>query len=194
MRGAFPNEVAHGHSSSSPDRNFPTPVRTCPERQQKNAALSSSVVGFFIKNKSMLPAYVCVDPVSAVGLVSDGHHSFRCIYILPRITDDVNLQGDVFVFLFDGQGGMSSPGKAHCPRMTGHATYVSDFVSVGRFPSARRTRAEEAEKPCRGRIYKEKGRRKGSLVQEPLLVCYSFPSASSAIISDIFDGKPSYRT
>ena len=59
--------------------------------------------------------------MSAVGLVSDGHRSFRCIYILPRRTDDVNLQGDVFVFLFDGQGGTSSPEKAHHPaRRTRH--------------------------------------------------------------------------
>lgn len=33
-------------------------------------------------------------------------------------------------------------GKAHRPRMTGHATYVSDFVSGWRFPSARRARVE----------------------------------------------------
>ena len=90
----------------------------------------------------MLPAYVCVDPVSAVGLVSDGHRSFRCIYILPRTTDDVNLQGNVFVFLFDGQGGMSSLGKGTSSgwQDTPYTAQISFLGSVS--PSARRARVE----------------------------------------------------
>lgn len=47
---------------------------------------------------------------------------------------------------------------------------------------------------AKGKILFEKAEEKAPLYRNSLLVCYSFPSASSAIISDVFDGKPSYRT
>lgn len=94
------------------------------------------------KIKVCCPAYVCVDPVSAVGLVSDGHRSFRCIYILSQKADGVNLQGNVFVFLFDGQGGMSPLGKGASSgwQDTPYTVQISFLGGVS--PSARRAGVE----------------------------------------------------
>ena len=83
------------------------------------------------------------------------------------------------------------PRKRRIIRLAGHAIYGSDFVSGWRFPSVRRTGWKKQKSRAEDGYAKKKAEEKAP-VQEPLPVCYSFPSASSATISAIFDGKPSY--